>query len=244
MSRTAFDIVLQRAELIAPRVKHFVFERADGAVFDFIPGQFITLELPYADKILRRSYSLACAPDSNARLELAAAYVEGGTASELLFKLQPGQAVAATGPFGRLVLPDDTQARYILVATGTGVTPYLSMLPELAKRMEADNTQVVLLQGVRTPAELLYGERFLTFASQQPSFRYLACYSRSPDHKPQAHERLHRLQQGFSELALQPEHDVVYLCGNPNMIDEAFAYLSAQGFASKQIKREKYISAK
>jgi NAD(P)H-flavin reductase len=43
-------------------------------------------------------------------------------------------------------------------------------------------------------------------------------------------------------LALNPEGDKVYLCGNPAMIDEAFAYLTQNGFTTPHIVREKYIS--
>ena len=46
----------------------------------------------------------------------------------------------------------------------------------------------------------------------------------------------------YPELHLNPEQDLVYLCGNPGMIDDSFSYLKEQGFAMQQIIREKYIS--
>jgi NAD(P)H-flavin reductase len=45
-------------------------------------------------------------------------------------------------------------------------------------------------------------------------------------------------------LSLNPDEDIVYLCGNPGMIDESFAYLKDKGFALQRIIREKYISSK
>jgi NAD(P)H-flavin reductase len=47
----------------------------------------------------------------------------------------------------------------------------------------------------------------------------------------------------FGSLDLSPTTDVVYLCGNPNMIDEAFQLLVDAGFPIPQIRREKYISS-
>ncbi len=242
--RETFEVVLQSVEDIAPLVRHFCFTRADGGVFDFIPGQFITLLLEHSGHVLKRSYSLANAPSGSHELQLAAAYVPQGVASTLLFALQPGDTLQASGPFGRLVLPTEPQPRVILVATGTGVTPYRSMLPALAQRMAQQNLQAVLVQGVRTPEELLYGAEFVAFANAQANFRYVACYSKAQLPDAQAHERCGRVHQVFDELALDPQRDLVYLCGNPNMIDDAFALLTAAGFASPRVRREKYISAK
>jgi NAD(P)H-flavin reductase len=44
-------------------------------------------------------------------------------------------------------------------------------------------------------------------------------------------------------LDLDPENDIAYLCGNPDMIDQAFDRLTQKGFSPKNIRREKYISS-
>ena len=50
-----------------------------------------------------------------------------------------------------------------------------------------------------------------------------------------------RVQAQFAALNLNPEKDIVYLCGNPGMIDDCVALLRDMGFSSRQIKREKYV---
>ena len=52
------------------------------------------------------------------------------------------------------------------------------------------------------------------------------------------------MQTAFPELNLNPEEDVVYLCGNPSMIDESFELLKSHQFTTQHIIREKYISPK
>jgi NAD(P)H-flavin reductase len=52
------------------------------------------------------------------------------------------------------------------------------------------------------------------------------------------------VQSHFDALGLDPASDVVYLCGNPNMIDEAVVNLKERGFTLKQLRREKYLSSK
>jgi ferredoxin-NADP reductase len=247
MSRKEFTLILEESHNIAPSVKHFRFRREEGEVFAFIPGQFITLHIPTAQKVLRRSYSIANSTHQPSdQIEFAASYVPRGAASELLFGLQKGESVKATGPFGRLILRDEQPQRYIFVATGTGVTPYRSMLSELAERFAKTPTfKVILLLGVRRPDDLLYRDEFLAFAAQHPWFEFRAHYTRiAPEVVLAAHEYRGYVCQAFAELVPNPGQDIIYLCGNPNMVDEAFALLTkAHHFPSEAIRREKYISA-
>jgi hypothetical protein len=112
-------------------------------------------------------------------VEIAVSYVPGGAATALFEGLPIGGSVDASGPFGRFcLLPNDANRRYLLIATGTGVTPYRAMLPLLASLIAARGIEVVLLQGARTPEELLYGDEFRAFANAQPRFRFVPCFSR------------------------------------------------------------------
>ncbi len=239
MSRQAFLLRFLRYQQIAPSVRHFIFERVDEQCFDFVPGQFITLLLPNGDVTLRRSYSLASEPVSGSKqIEFAASYVEGGFASQLLFSLQVGDELSTTGPFGRLILPQEPPKRYIFMATGTGVTPYRTMLSLLKEQMAA-GVEVVLLQGARLPEDLLYYDEFSSISD--PRFHYHPCLSRFEQNTGQFHPGY--IQQYLGQLSLNPEEDLVYLCGNPRMIDDTFSQLTAQNFPSQRIKREKYISS-
>jgi ferredoxin-NADP reductase len=235
-----FNLVLQSSHNLTPTVKHFVFVREDGKVLDFIPGQFVTLMLPSTDGIKRRSYSIASLPNAQT-IEVAISYVKGGYASELLFNLQLGQSVPAMGPVGKLILQNEPVKRIVLVGTGTGIAPYRAMLPTLLARPDL---HVLILQGVQYRTDLLYGDDFLTFAKTHPHAQFYAHYSREDlSVNPQPHERKGYVQEHFAELSLNSETDVVYLCGNPNMIDASFEWLEGQGIPSKNIRREKYISS-
>src|SRR5690606_8170040 len=132
----------------------------------------------------RRSYSLATRREQalcpEATLEIAVSYVAGGAATALFEGLDRGDRSQASGPFGRFCLqPADDTARYLLIATGTGVTPYRAMLPQLSALIAERGIQVVLLFGARSPAELLYGDEFRAFADAHPDhFRFVPCFSR------------------------------------------------------------------
>jgi len=245
-----FSLRLADSRMLAPSVRHMAFERADGAPFAFIPGQFVQVHFHYADgKPTKRSYSVATigAGDSSPvqRVEMAVSYVDGGAATALLGNLEAGQTIQASGPYGRFCLMDpDANRRYLLVATGTGVTPYRSMLPQLKVLMAARDVDVALVYGARNEDELLYGAEFEAFASENPRFQFHACLSRTPRAQPRPHDRSGHVQVALADLKPEPEHDIAYLCGNPNMVDEAFALLKDAGLPIPHIRREKYISSR
>lgn len=246
MARKTYSITLLESHDIAPQVRHFVFTVDDAELLDYIPGQFITLvlDIPGLDKPLRRSYSIASTGKHPHKLEFAASYVENGRASQILFDLQPGDALTATGPFGRLILkPEESPSRFFFMATGTGITPYLTMLPSIKERLAQDlKLEAHILFGTRTAAEALYRDEFINAASTQARLHYHACYSRADTAGPEPYEHSGHIQKQLAKLAPKPDTDIIYLCGNPNMIDDTFNYLIELGFDSKAIRREKYIS--
>ena len=236
--------------MLAPSVGHYQFVRDDGQPLDFVPGQFIQVHFRYADGTpAKRSYSLATIHDHalgpGEAVEIAVSYVPGGAATALFEGLPEGGHVEASGPFGRFCLmPGDRNARYLLIATGTGVTPYRSMLPQLQSLMAERGVEVVLLQGARTPAELLYGDEFRAFADAQPEFRYVPCLSRELPPDPHPDVRHGYVQQHLGEFAPDAARDIAYLCGNPDMVDACFEALKGFGLPVPQIRREKYVSSK
>ncbi|WP_448674683.1 ferredoxin--NADP reductase [Pseudoxanthomonas mexicana] len=236
--------------MLAPSVGHYQFVRDDGQPLDFVPGQFIQVHFRYADGTpAKRSYSLATIHDHalgpGEAVEIAVSYVPGGAATALFEGLPEGGHVEASGPFGRFCLmPGDRNARYLLIATGTGVTPYRSMLPQLRSLMAERGVEVVLLQGARTPAELLYGDEFRAFADAHPGFRYVPCLSRELPPDPHPDVRHGYVQQHLGAFAPDAARDIAYLCGNPDMVDACFEALKGFGLPVPQIRREKYVSSK
>nr|WP_049622664.1 FAD-binding oxidoreductase [Frateuria defendens] len=244
-----FTLRLIDSRMLAPQVRHMVFERTDGEPLPLVPGQFLQIHFHYDDGTpTKRSYSVGTVGDGRSplgRIEIAVSYVEGGAATELLANLQHGGTVEASGPYGRFCLHGgDAHPRYLLIATGTGVTPYRAMLPQLAEWLAPGGREAVLLYGARNEAELLYGEEFEAFAKAHPGFVFHPCFSRQPRAVPRPIDRAGHVQDTLPELAPSTERDIAYLCGNPNMVDAAFAALKDFGLPVAQIRREKYVSSR
>jgi ferredoxin-NADP reductase len=244
-----FQLRLADSFMLAPSVRHLSFERADGQALAFVPGQFLQVHFQYDDgKPTKRSYSVGTIGDGSGpvdRIEIAVSYVEGGAATKLLGDLSQGETIDASGPYGRFCLMDgDQNQRYILIATGTGVTPYRAMLPQIAKLIESRGCRFVLLYGARNEGELLYGEEFEAFARAHEGFDFHPCLSRGARPSPRPNDRLGYVQDMLAELQPDGTQDIAYLCGNPNMVDAAFAALKEHGLSVQHIRREKYISSR
>lgn len=244
-----FQLRLVDSRMLAPAVRHLVFERVDGQPLAFQPGQFLQVHFHYDDgTATKRSYSVATIGDGHSpvrRIEIAVSYVEGGAATKLLGELPPGGVIDASGPYGRFCLQEtDSHPRYLLLATGTGVTPYRAMLPQIEKLLAKGGREVVLLYGARNERELLYGEEFEAFSQAHPGFAFHGCLSREARAVPRPGDRLGHVQHALAELGPRADRDIAYLCGNPNMVDAAFNALKEFGLPVPQIRREKYISSR
>lgn len=245
-----FPLRLIGSRMLAPSVRHLAFVRDDGAALEFLPGQFLQVHFSYPDgKATKRSYSVAtihhgaAAPEMP--VEIAVSYVSGGAATRIFEQLQEGDRIEASGPFGRFCLmPNDQNRRYLLIGTGTGVTPYRAMLPQLKQQIEQRGIEVALLFGARTPTELLYGDEFRAFAAATPGFRFLPCFSRQMPADRHHDDRQGYVQTVLDEFEPNPATDIAYLCGNPNMVDAAFDVLKDRGLPIPHIRREKYVSGK
>ena len=243
-----FTLILKWSKMLCGDVRHMAFVREDGKAMPYVPGQFIQIHFSHDGDDMRRSYSIATvagAPGAAEvdEVEVAVSYIEGGAATALLSAMEHGDSLDTSGPYGRFYLHDnESPERFVLVATGTGITPYRSMLPDIAQRITEDGTRFVLVQGARIREDVLYSEEFVAFAKDHPGFEYHAHISRQQPDDPQPWEHPGHVQDAFEDLGLNPESDIVYLCGNPDMIDDSVTRLKEQGFTPRNMRREKYVS--
>lgn len=240
-----FQLILQDKIELTTNTHHFRFIVNDENIVAYKAGQFISLHINKDGVEHRRNYSIANFPNNDNIMELAMAYMPNGLASTLLSNLRPGDTLEASGPYGQFILKDTVlPARYILIGTGTGITPYRSMLPQLGHLLETTNLQVVILQGVRAPNDLLYSTDFVEFAARYANAQFYACYSREMPPSPQNFELSGYVQSHLPHLNINGAADIAYLCGNPKMVDDAFEMLQTLGIDRAHIRREKYIASK
>lgn len=229
--------------------------RPDAALFEFKPGQFGVLGLlggaprvPEAaveepvtetDKMIRRAYSIASSSVERRYVEFYLTLVTSGQLTPRLFALQHGDRVFL-GPKASGVFTLDRVApekAVILIATGTGLAPYISMLRTML--VNDSQRRYVVLHGARYSWDLGYRGELESLARVRPNFAYIPSITR-PDQDPHFQGRSGRLQtlleQGVVEqesgVALNPTQADVFLCGNPEMVKIVKAILQTKGFAA------------
>ncbi len=239
-----FELKLSAIKSLNNNTVHFTFEILNQQKLTLIAGQFVRLLFQQDDEVVFRSYSVANVLKGNNdnidTIELAVSWVKGGLATIGLSSMTIGETINASAPYGRFCLTDDKWKRYFLVATGTGVTPYRAMTSELIMRI-SEGSEVFIVMGARDQSGLLYENEFRENAKNE-NYNYVTCLSRSKLEKPKDLDYQGHVQTYLKQVKFNAETDIVYLCGNPEMVDEAFTLLKEKGLPTPQIRREKYVS--
>ncbi len=198
-------------------------DQCDG-IFDFLPGQFITMDLPVSEKRLHRwrSYSIANGPDQSNILEFCIVRSSEGLGTKYLFEeVKIGTIIKFKGPDGGFVIPIDLSVEIVMICTGTGVAPFRSMINYI-KANKLDFKGIHLIFGTRSEENILYREEFEMFSKENPSFKYSVALSR--EEKPDFHHGyIHDIyMKDFNQINAERQF---YICGWSKMIDEAVANL-------------------
>lgn len=198
----------------------------------FRPGQFMNLGLQLPGGFVSRSYSLASAPGEP--LEVLLARVGEGALTPALFELREGVSlVLDPKPQGFFTFDYVPPHRDLwLLATGTGLGPFLSMLRSGQAFERAE--RVILVHGTRGPLELAHREELETMARDRGSaFRYMPVLSRASEAGALSGRVTQVLKSGELEARaaaqITPETAHFMLCGNPSMIDDIIALLAERG---------------
>lgn len=217
--------------------------RVEAPPYRFEAGQFVKLALEIGGERVARPFSFVNPPDDPV-LEFYGVLVPDGLLSPSLARLAPGQALEISDrPTGFLVLSEVPDADTLwLVATGTGLAPFLSMLRTEALWRRYAN--VVLVHAVRTARELTYRElieevmtqrrgrlRYVTFVTREAVAEGpLVAGARAPvlAGRVPAALRDGRLEAAAG-LALSAQGSQVMLCGNPDMVRDATEVLKERG---------------
>jgi len=209
-------------------------------VFDFKPGQFVTLDLPIHEKTNKRwrSYSIASAPDGTNIIELVIVLLEGGLGTTYLFnEIKVGSSLTLRGPVGVFTLPETLDKDLYLICTGTGIAPFRSMVHYIHQHKIA-HKNIHLIFGCRKLTDRLYGQELKALESLENNFYYHPVFSREEITPEGGYSGY--VHSVYEQLLADKNPSQFYLCGWKNMIDEAKERIIAAGYDKKDIHLEIY----
>ncbi len=134
--------------------------RPNGLFRGHRAGQWIMVEAEVAGVRRTRCFSIASAPalhDEKRTIEITIKARPGGAVTpELVWRQKRGAIIAISQAQGTFVLPETPPSRPLFVSGGSGITPVMSMLRELALRGQAHGATFVYY--ARTSADVVFAK--------------------------------------------------------------------------------------
>lgn len=229
--------IVIRIEDHTHNTRRFWIQVPELEVFDFIPGQFVTLDLPIHEKPNKRwrSYSIASWPDGSNVFELLIVLAEQGLGTQYLFReVKVGSELQFRGAQGVFTLPPQLDKDIFLVCTGTGIAPFRSMV-QYIRLHRLPFHRIHLIFGCRKKEDLLYYEELKQLEKELPGFHYYPTLSR--EHWEGRYGYVHPV---YMDLCRDRPAAEFFLCGWKHMVDEAKKHIEEMGYDKKAIHQELY----
>ena len=214
----------------------------DAPIAPFTAGQFAKLSLTLEGETVQRAYSYVNAP-SQTPLEFYLVHVPEGRLSPALLALKPGEEVLVTQEAaGYFVLEEVPDAKELwMIATGTAIGPYLSILQQ-GEDLERFDT-IILVHAARHAADLSYIPLFEQLQQRYgDKLRIQTVVSRENATGSLRGRVPALLDDGSLERAvdtqISAENSHIMICGNPEMVRETQKYLKEHRGLRKHLRRK------
>ena len=206
---------------------------ADGADLTFIPGQFISLELPIGGERIIRPYSIASDPEDGQPIEICLNLVPGGVGSAYLFSLVVGDSVSFTGPFGRFTLDRAPALETVFIAETTAIAP---IRPMIRSALANGHAPITLHHAAPTVDALLYRVEFEAIGARDPRFAFEPLIATSD----LSGVELLQLIRSRYITADQNRSRQFYICGVGKIVFDLRDLLRGAGYERRAVQYERW----
>ncbi|WP_191600858.1 anthranilate 1,2-dioxygenase electron transfer component AntC [Marinomonas algicola] len=240
---TRFEARVSNIENVSDSSVNLHLTLSDQSVkLDYLAGQYAKIHIPDTDQ--KRSYSFATSSNNNGELQFLIRVLPQGIMSDYVKnRCQVGDTLTLDAPLGSFYLRE-VQHRLIMVAGGTGLSAFLSMLDELitATRFnpELKNVPVELFYCVSREADLCELSRLDAYKTLLPKFSYQLIIS-NPSRTFTGHKG--RITDVLNAQDLQSSTFDIYVCGPPPMIEAVKTWLTEEGVNNGTLYFEKFVAS-
>ncbi len=193
------------------------------------------------DSLIQRPYSIASTCAETQEFEFYISQVKSGQLTPRLFNLQMGGRLYVSKRIVGVFTLADTPVGcdVVMVATGTGLAPYVSFLR--SHMTDRPETKMAVIQGAAHPWDLGYYSELTFLASVFANFHYLPTLTDDNDTWTGHHLRIEEmLKRGVlnseTGIAVNPDKTHFFLCGNPRMVENVSALLAEFGYTRHRRK--------
>jgi ferredoxin-NADP reductase len=227
--------VITRRQQDTEHLRRFWLRPSDS--FTYKPGQYCTIGIDGVE----RPYSMASSP-ADPEIELFVERVEDGELTPRLYRKNEGDVVTLRPTAKGRFLFDESYQNHVMVATVTGIAPFVSMLRSRPNLNDGSH-RFWVLHGASFACDLVYGDEIREMQERAGGMlQYMPTCSRPADPSNDGWSgltgRVNLLVEAVLERDhLKPENTLVYACGNPGMVDDVKARLTPLNY---KVKEERY----
>jgi propane monooxygenase reductase component len=219
-------------------MRHLVLKLIEPAEIKFFPGQYMDLTIPETETV--RSFSMANTTSRDGGLLefVIKVYPDGQFSHFLDKKVQIGDRLDLSGPFGVFTLREGDND-LVLVGGGAGMAPILSLLRSMAER--GLDRKATYFYGARTKKDLCFEEELRDLEQRLPRFTYVPALSEPSDEDDWDGETglITDVVKRHAEN-LSGAH--AYVCGPPPMVEAAVPLLAQLGVEEKRVYYDKFTT--
>jgi len=222
------DVITESADACS-----FVFDlpQALSEVFNYRPGQFLTLKVPCADATVQRCYSLSSAPGIDRAPKITIKRVRDGRASNWMCdSVRPGDELDVMAPAG-VFTPRSLDGDLLLFAGGSGITPVLSILKSALVNGRGTLT---LIYANRDAQSVIFADELRQLGQRHPGRLRVIHWLDSVQGIPQ--------QRHLEELARPWSMQECFICGPGLLMENALAAMLALGLPRAKVHVERFAS--
>jgi propane monooxygenase reductase subunit len=219
-------------------MRHLVLRLAEPSEIKFFPGQYVDITIPGTEET--RSFSMAnTSSREGGRLEFVIKIYPDGLFSHFLeARLQVGDRLQLTGPYGVFTLREGDDD-LVFIGGGAGMAPILSLLRSMAER--GLTRKATYYYGARGRRDLCFEEELRALEGTLPGFRYIPALSEpAPGDDWDGETGLITDVVKRHTDGLAGAH--AYVCGPPPMVEAALPLLATLGVAEKRIYYDKFTT--
>lgn len=229
----SFSAPLLRSTPLTHDVTQFDFS-LEGQAVDYKAGQFFMLQVEDAQGKASRAYSVSSAPSEKSFFSLCVKILPDGRASQFLANLKPGDPAKFMAPFGHFFMTESKKDA-VMVATGTGLAPFMSMLPSLFE--QGFEGKIDLYFGVRHEEDLFYVDELRAYEAAHPNFRAHVTLSQPPEGWTGLQGRVtdHLNELDYANVQ-------VYICGNGDMVKGVKDFMQEKGVTKEDLHWEQFTA--
>lgn len=204
--------------------------------FTFKPGQYCTIGLGGVE----RPYSIVSSPHEES-LELFLELVPEGELTPKLWQVKVRDVLSIRPSAKGVFTFDDKYPNQFMVATVTGIAPFISMTRNYSHR-KLDSHTFYILQGASYQDEFAYKDELDKLSKEHERIIYIPTVSRPEEERNKGWQgekvRVNLIVEKYLEkFSLDPKSTLVYACGHPGMIEDVKQRLGGKGY---KVKDEKF----